>query len=980
MKIAVKIIFALVILVVLGVLGFLFYIRSLVDVNSIRSSINGNMSKTLQEYNNHYHFKNKNIAFNIKGQISVSFPSKLIINDIYIENIQYKDVLLNGNIKKVEVELNRKDLMKKVINPKNINILGANFYIDKNKLDDFYYNVEKVKKIVKLEDNEVFGVKDKLKSLLTSDDSKNSEIEEGYKEIEVEERVRYDLDNSKVRFMLVDVFNTLKQSIKINNIVSFNNVFVTIINNKNIEKEFKNIICNIKFNNGNTNIKTSFVLNNINGFVNLEIKKEKEDKYSYNLTLSNNINDVINIKALNDNVFTNNFNDIDSSMELNLQTQNLNNIIQWLFSINSSIYNMFNYKKSLTLESKIEKTKEYYNIKDIKVNAEDIKLSSNINLSKTNNKIDINIEKIDLNNFIINFKKQKYSNDDANIKIFKYDTIDKFLSSIKKTDLGSMSDFNLIIQELKYKTNILNNSSINITKENNVYKINKLDINFKDFNITASEPIQINDFYYNDLTITGDNFSFVSNLINAENIVKLSKFSANAKLIINDNTFYLYEYVLRNEKNEDITKGNMEYSLNNNNHHIAITSIFDNLSINVEKKQTSTLKEKFLGLNSISNNIFVDLKVNNLKYNDKSMVFDSKIHYYPGFIHFYNIKNISTDNIKNVTGQLLLGLGNKEPIINSSLVINEINYEDDLINYIFDVEKYKNILLETEIDKEKQQKYWVTKLFAIPTFEEIGGNINFKVNNILVNNSKINNLYFMSSINNGLINIVNFKFDGFGGSTEIKGSLDLKKSKNFNLILTDTIYDIEEIFRLFSKKENDSIKGKVGVGGVFKANGFNESVFLSSMNFNFKFISNNLFIKKLGLEEIRDKLNLIYTDETVLSSFDTEKLILNDSGTTFKDVNGRIALNQGVNNFVVDAKTDSISNKLVLKIDNSGKALIIDAINTSIVMTKVGETNIPLYSIITFKEDFANKAKLTINTAQIDEYVKKVKDTKLNKN
>ena len=196
------------------------------------------------------------------------------------------------------------------------------------------------------------------------------------------------------------------------------------------------------------------------------------------------------------------------------------------------------------------------------------------------------------------------------------------------------------------------------------------------------------------------------------------------------------------------------------------------------------------------------------------------------------------------------------------------------------------------------------------------------------------------------------------------------------MILTDTIYDIEEIFKLFSEKSNDSIKGTIGVGGLFKANGFNESVLLSSMNFNFKFISNNLYIKKLGLEELKRKLDLIYSDDVILNNFEANKIILNDSGTTFKNVEGNISLISGINNLIVDSSTDSITNKLIFKIDNSGKTLIIDAINTSIITVKIGDTILPLYTMITFKEDFSNKAKLKINTEQVDEYIKKVKETK----
>ena len=972
-----KIIFILIIIALLCGFGFLFYLKSSINTNLIKDNINNSILPVLQEYNKHYHFKDKEIRFNVRGSITISFPFKLIINDIDIKNIQYKDVLLSGNIKKVEIKLSPKDLLNKKISPKNVNIIGADFYVEKNKLDDFYYNVEKIKKVVKLEDNEVFGVKDKLKSLLTSTtDNKVSEIEEGYKEIEVEEKVRYELDNTKVRMMLIDIFTTLqKNNINLNYPLNFNNVFITLMNNKNIEKEFKNV--NGTFNPNKNEAKINFTLNNINAVLNILTKKNNDNEYSYTLKLINNTNDEINISLVNKNLLLNNFNDINSNINIDFKTENLNNLIQWLFSTNSKIYDMFNYKKNLSFKTNIVKTGQYYNINNMVVDAEDIKLKSSINFTETNNKIDLDIEKINLDNFIINIYKKSFAENDKNINIFKYNTFEDLLSSIAKTENNNKTtSFSLNIKELIYKNNILSNSKIEIEKNNEKYKINSLDVKLKDLEITASDIKEKNGYYYNDLLVKGNNFDILSKIINVDNIIKLNNFILESKIFINNDVIYFYDYSLKNDKNEIITTGNAEYSFKNNNNYIAIKSNFENLDILKEEKKVSTLKEKFLWLNNISNNVFVDLNIKNLNYNNKKMTINSKIHYYPGFINFYNISNITTDKIKNLKGSILLGLGKKEPIINANLSLEEIKYEGDLINYVFNIEKYKNTLLETEINEENQKKYWITKLFSIPTLEEVNGNINININNIYINNSIIDSFKLSTSLNNGLFNIIDFRFNGFGGSTELKGNIDLKKSRNFNLILTDTMYNIQDIFKLFSKKENDSLKGTIGIGGLFKANGFNESVFLSSMNFNFKFISNNLYIKKLGLEEIKNKLNLIYNDNVVLNNFDANKTILNDSGTTFNNVEGSIILSAGVNNLILNASTNSITNKLVFKIDNSGKTLIIDAINTSIITTKVGDTILPLYTVISFKEDFSNKAKLTVNTSQIDEYIKKVKETK----
>ena len=219
-------------------------------------------------------------------------------------------------------------------------------------------------------------------------------------------------------------------------------------------------------------------------------------------------------------------------------------------------------------------------------------------------------------------------------------------------------------------------------------------------------------------------------------------------------------------------------------------------------------------------------------------------------------------------------------------------------------------------------------------------------------------------------------FVGLGGSTELKGKIDLKTSRNINLVLTDTTYNINEILNLFMKEKHDDVSGIIGIGGIVQATGFNMEVFKSSLNMRFKFLSNNLRIKKLGLEKLREDLKNIYTDLQLLKNLNVKETLLDNSGTTFTDTNGSLNISNGISNFVIEGKTDSISNKLISKIDNSGKNIIINMINTSIIMNKVGRNDVPLYSIITFKEDFANKASLVVNTSQIEEYVNKIKQTK----
>ena len=937
--------------------------------------MNNKIAEQIKTYNNNYHFKDKEIKFAIRGSINLS-PSikpRIIINDFDMKNIQYKDVLLNMNIKKIEIGIDLTSLLNKKIVPINVNVSGVNAYTNYNKLEDFYYKTEKIKKIVKLDDNEVLGVKDKLKSLLTStNDNQVPAVQEGYKEIEVEEKVKYDVDNSKVKLMLPELLNNFFSNGGNIPTINFNNAFLTITKDGNIQKEFKNISGFLNVKNGQLNSKINFILNNINGIFDLNFKDD-----NYIISLQNNINDTLQLSFNTKNdVFLDSL--INGNIKINLKTDNLNNLIQWVFPVNSKFYYMFDYKKPLQLVTTIEKNNHFYNFKNIEIKSEDLQAIANLDLNEKEDNIDVNIDKINLDEFIINLSDKNPNTKVENIDIFKYNTFDEFIAVAKlnKNDTAKNKKINLSIKDLTKNNKNIKNLNINLVVENGIYKINKFDLNLDNLQVKSSEPQEVEGIFFNNLDITGSNFSDLSMALNVDKLFNLNAFSLNGKLLISDGILYFYNYNLKNEKNETISLGNFEYSLNNNNNYMAFSAHIKHLDIKTNPKKVNTLKEKFLWLNNITNNVFADITIDDLNYNNHKIKFDAKIHYFPTFFHLYDIKNITVDNVENITGQFLITLGKKEPIANFTLFIDKIIYEDNLIDNIFDIEKYKNTILETEIDKKLQSKYWVNRLFSLPSFEELNGNLQLKINSLFINNSEIKNLIFKSNISDGVLNIENFKFDGLGGSTEIKGNIDMKKSKNVNLILTDTTYNIEDIFKLFSKKEYDFMKGILGIGGTLKAKGFNPSVFLSSMNFNFKFISNNLFIKKLGLEKLKNDLTNLYRDDSLLANFQAGNVLLDNSGTTFNNVNGSAILASNINNFIVDAQAAGLSNKFVLKIDNSTNNTIIDMVNTSIVMNKVGDKNLPLYSLITFKEDFANKAKLVVDTSQIDNYVSKIRKTK----
>lgn len=959
-------------------IGLLAVLKASFNTGQLRNRINNEIANKIAEYNKHYLFKDKEIKFFINGGLNLMiFPKlKLVANDVVLENIQYRDILIHSKIKKIEINLNFSKFFAKKLQLDNINISGVSVAVENNKLPDFYMTKKTVKKIVKLEEDEVVGVGDKLKNIFGGG---NSNVEDGYREIEVEEDLRIDLDNIGLKNMLVDLFKiSNSKEFNFNRIVNvnFSNSLLNMINDTNIQKEFKDISGNLKVIPAlkETKLKVNFTLNNINGLLNVSTKEIK-DKFDAKITLNNNQNDKITVDYSGKNLLTTTFDVVSGKFNFNLDSANFNNLVQWLLPVDSPFYYRFDYKKSFKFSTNIEKNKNVLNCTNLKLLADDVNISGKINVGGAVNEIALNIEKLDLNQFMINSVKSKAIIDANKISIFKYETLEELVENIEKNQTNSKNTkININIKNLVKDDKALNDSILDFEIINNNYVINNVKLNFNDFTVTIDNKQAVGDYYFNDFKIKGKNFNDVAKVFNVEQLLKLKEFELNSKVFVYNNIFYLYDFAINSAGQSNIN-GSFEYSANENNRYLASRVIFDNLNIKMEKKNYKTLKEHLLWLNNFTSEAFLDLTVNNLSYNDlNNIYFKSKIHYNTGFLDLYELEKVEFENIKNLNGNISLNINEKMPEVKIDLSIDEANFDLNLLEYIFDMEKYKNILLKTEIDTEKQEKYWVNRLFASPTWNEINGSIVLKLQNLKVNDTIINDVDFKGKIEDGSMDMEHLTFKGLGGSTELKGKIDLKNTRNVNLVLTDTVYNIQEISRLlYPKQEQDILSGTIGIGGIFKAGGFNTSVFSSSINLQAKFVGQNLFVKKLGLKELKDKLGELYTDEDLLNNFKAKDYILNDSGTMFNNFTGSMIVAGGVNNLSVDATGSNFSDKLISKIDNSSKNIMINIVNTSVMNVKIGKNTVPLYTVISFKEDFANRANLIVNTSQIDEYVAKIR-------
>ncbi|MDR2777990.1 MAG: AsmA-like C-terminal region-containing protein [Rickettsiales bacterium] len=957
-------------------------IKNSFKVSEIRNNINKTLAAEIEEHKENYFFRDRKVSLSIDGKITLSafFSVKLSVNNIVLKKIQYKDYSIDANVNRIEFKLSLLDFLLKKINILTATASGIKVIVQDNQLANFYIHKQSVKKLVKLEENEVLGLKDKLKTIFTGNNASTPEI--GYKEVEIIEDRIIDVDNSRVKLMLLNLakkiaifgFNVDKRV----NMVFFG-ANVTYIENDVVQKEIRDISGKIA-RDGNTKLSSNFVLNNISSSVNINFKSDKADCI-FDLKVLNESMDEIHINYKGNNPTVSDFDNIVAEYNLQVKAANFNNFLQWFLLANSKYYYLFDYKNSITFKLDVAKNRKLYNIKSFAINSKDIDITGSLNYSGEKDVFLIKVDNLNLDDIVLNLMKPGTCDYKDRISIFKVDDTRDLYKIISENKLENSRDgvIKINIKNLTRENLKLSNSLLDLEIIDGSYKINKFTVNLNDMEIRANNQKKANGLFVSDLSIVGKDFSGVANFLNIPDIIKMKEFNLKSKILVHNNTIYLKDYEL-NGKNSKIS-GSLEYFFGSGNGYLAYTANFDSLTVDFTSDKANTLKEKLLWLNNFTKNIFADVNIGTLRYGENRKIsnFSSKINYSPGYINFYDIKQVDFDFMEKLSGNLSLDIRGRNPLMKINFEIDGIKINQDLISCVVDIEKYKNLLLKEPINQENQMKYWVNRLFLIPKFDEINGNISVNIKKALINGAILDNVAFAGSIENGAFSIQNFKFNGLGGTTELRGILDLKATRVVNLVLTDTVYNLEEIFKFFTGENSGikSFKGAIGLGGIIRGAGYDRNIFDSSLNMQFKFIGKNLFIQQIGLDDLRDKLARTYEDKKLLD-MNVREILLGSSGTIFSDFNGIFTMANAISNLSVDAKGDRTSTKLVLKVDNSTRYTNIEALSTSAILNRVGSTELPLYLTVKFTENFANKANLNINTEQIDSYLEKIKNLIVN--
>ncbi len=975
-------------LIIFGILASFFggLVYRLRD-KGLTEKINALLATQLQVYNDNYNLKSRGPSIKIDKDIRVIvFPKvRLHINNIVVNNILFKNIYVNANIPNIIIELKAIPLLFGSYSVKTITIDKASYVIGDSNLTKSYITKVKKRRSIKIEDNEVGGLAHKMKGLLNLE--QNYDGEAGYKEIEVYEDETVAVDNSKIKEMLPDIvryfYSKLQNAFSAKVILILKEQGISIVSGKSvILKEISDINgtieCNKKKNtlanlqyivNGDT-IKSNLVINfRNNGKLNLDLQNSSNNIKSLSLVYRGAIANLFDYKTWKGDLST------------KLEVTNLNEFVS-LFKFESSkdSHIILNENK-LAFSGSVRFDKGVLETQKLSIDSPDLGMSFKLKMDDKI-QIDSQINRINLNKFFIvssNLNAVKVQRDD--VVIFSKN----YLQTIKDLDLFFRNDklnLNLVssLKDLELGDIKYNTGAIDIELNASGLKINNFSLEENNGNqIIINTPQVENDVCYNKIYIKDTNIKEFLSIFNLDNDnIKAEPYEFNAKFVLLKDRAIFYDTIISNFASS--LTFDYERKFAGENLYSAVNLKLRDFSLGFKFPKINSalsLKANLMFLNNLPKNFLIKIDAREIKLNDfkDKITFVADVVTNAGFLSVDNL-NFKTSTIKPITGNFNLDIVQANSQINFNLDCEELFLEGNLVPIVFNIDKYTRILSRgaKDADDSVASKYWIRRVFGIPAFTNISGRFDLKAKNIVINDILLTDFNFESSIDNGNVNISKFIFEGLGGNTNITGVVDLNSNKSMTLKLDKSLYNIDEIEKLLTRK-NPEMAGVIGIGGYFKASGKNPDEFSRSINSYFEFVGGNMYIKGLGLNALQESLiNIHLRPEVLVDLKPADVVFKEDTGTLFEKFNGNFYVRNGVSKLNISASGEAITNKFVANINNNNGNTIIDLLNTSCLLAVVGSGTVPLYISISFKEDMKNKALLKVNVDQVEQFLKQIRE------
>ena len=520
-----------------------------------------------------------------------------------------------------------------------------------------------------------------------------------------------------------------------------------------------------------------------------------------------------------------------------------------------------------------------------------------------------------------------------------------------KTVLEEKLNINPIFFNIKLSNILLNRNTVKNTELN----FHSTGDGFNFTNIKSELPgntnLLISEINNQDnMTITGENFGeflsflrdirYVSTEENAKNefsfdgIVSMQQ----GKLFVNNSNFKSKYFNSQNV---------VEVKLDGGIVFMAIKAQVDSLNMSDFIKENNSpksqlgkmLKNKILFVNNFNLNTLVDLSVGKILY--KGIEIENSnfvLRLSPGILGFNKI-NLN----KKIKGDVYFDISNKQPIVNINLELKDMNFS-----------KHANL----------------SKLiFDLPSLDDFYGNIILAGNKLTFEKQPVNILDFNSKIKNGVLNIQNFKINGFGGECNVSGFLDMGFNRKLNLTLNACTAETSNILQAVGNVSN--IEGLIGFSSILYGEGRNVNLFDKSWIFKAQLIGSGIIVKDYGLSKLNADLFDIQENEELARTLKPKEVLFNrDNKTIFESLSGTLqhtVKNGGQFNF--DISRPFINGKLVGNFNFMNGNMNIDMNANFISLSGTLQNTIPLTILSKIVGTMPDGLNIATNLNQVDEYI-----------
>ncbi len=330
-----------------------------------------------------------------------------------------------------------------------------------------------------------------------------------------------------------------------------------------------------------------------------------------------------------------------------------------------------------------------------------------------------------------------------------------------------------------------------------------------------------------------------------------------------------------------------EYSIYSDLMLMPKSTVFNNFYLNINNQNTEFLGEMQINYNKQNSNIISNFEVHNLNIDDYFLTSGQNIYLSPGdllkkvlWLNNLTSKNDLTLNFdklryKNLTfkNQSLkarfgsgyieiddLNLESPEFDLKTSLAINikEIEPRFDISlsanNFNYNSSNIATFIDENNLTQNSQTKKlnWVDQFFALPSLENLNGNLKINFKNSNFDNLNIKDLEIDGKLKRGIIDFTKFTGKIYDGEFDFKGSSAIKFEKFLSGNLTLKNAKIKPILSDLTKIEN--IDGICNISSSIASFGNKQEDFIKNLNSDLNFSAAQISVVKFGLDDLVKKM------------------------------------------------------------------------------------------------------------------------------